>query len=112
MRLLLLLLLAAPLRGDEEFLATAERDAFLDRVSLSMQSVTAFAAAFDQEKELKIFRHTVRSRGLIVFARPDKLRWEITEPFRSMLIVVGNDAANRLLTRQYRKGHWAVPKGV
>jgi len=25
---------------------------------------------------------------------------------------VGNDAANRLLTRQYRKGHWAVPKGV
>ncbi len=26
--------------------------------------------------------------------------------------IVGNDAADKLLTRTYREGHWAVPKGV
>ena len=93
MRLLWLLLLTAPLRGEEEFLNAADRDAFLDRVSETMNSITAFAAAFDQEKELKVFRDKVKSTGVIVFARPDKLRWEIAEPFRSILIVVGNDAA-------------------
>ena len=93
MRLLLLLLLAAPLRGEQVYLDAAERDAFLDRVSRAMVTVRVFAAAFDQEKELKIFRNTVKSKGVIVFARPDKLRWEITEPFRSILIVVGDDAA-------------------
>jgi len=94
MRLLsLLLLLTAPLRGGEQFLGPAERDAFLDRVSSAMDSITAFAAAFDQEKDLKVFSEKVKSSGLIVFARPDRLRWEISAPFRSLLIVAGNDAA-------------------
>jgi predicted dehydrogenase len=26
--------------------------------------------------------------------------------------IVGDDEANKLLTRRYREGHWAVPKGV
>jgi hypothetical protein len=26
--------------------------------------------------------------------------------------IVGDDEANRLLTRAYRDGHWAVPRGV
>ena len=25
---------------------------------------------------------------------------------------VGDDEANKLVTREYRKGHWAVPKGA
>ena len=89
----LLLVLAAPLLGSDKYLDNAGRDAFLDRVSKTMDSVTAFAAAFDQEKELKVFRNTVKSKGLIVFARPDSLRWEIAEPFRSILIVTGDDVA-------------------
>jgi hypothetical protein len=26
--------------------------------------------------------------------------------------IVGDDEANRLLSRAYRDGHWAVPRGV
>ena len=92
MRLLVLLLLWSPATA-QDFLDDAGRDTFLDRVSLAMRTITTFAAEFDQEKELKVFRRKVKSRGLIVFGRPDKLRWEIAAPFRSALIVSGNDVA-------------------
>ena len=62
-----------------------------------MRSVVA---AFDQEKHLSLFGDVVRTSGMILYSRPDLLRWEIRKPFRSILIVAGNDVAKF----EFRKG--------
>ncbi|MHC4958144.1 MAG: outer membrane lipoprotein carrier protein LolA [Planctomycetota bacterium] len=84
-----LLLTALAARGADEFLPPAERDAFLKKTAAAMQAVKSFRASFVQEKKLKVFQDTVRSEGVIVFERPDRVRWELTKPFRSLLIVNG-----------------------
>jgi outer membrane lipoprotein-sorting protein len=75
-----------------KFLGGEERDAFLARIEKRMTAIQSVAAAFTQEKTLRVFKHTVRSSGVILFRRPDRLRWEICEPFRSILVASGDRA--------------------
>lgn len=73
------------------FLDGAPRDAFLARVEKQMSAVRSVAASFHQEKKLAIFKDVVRSTGVLAFANPNLLRWEIREPFRSILVVAGRE---------------------
>jgi outer membrane lipoprotein-sorting protein len=88
-----LLLLGLAARGADRFLPPAERDAFLARTAKAMGAVRSFRASFLQEKKLKVFQDTVKSEGRIVFERPDRVRWELTKPFRSLLVVNGAEVA-------------------
>lgn len=74
-------------------MAAGQKSDFLARLNKAMDDVKAFRATFVQEKRLKVFAETVKSEGVIVFQRPDKLRWEITKPFRSILVVSGDSVA-------------------
>ncbi|MCA8954777.1 MAG: outer membrane lipoprotein carrier protein LolA [Planctomycetes bacterium] len=76
----------APLSG-------AARDAFLKDVATRMKAAPAVAASFVQRKHLALFGAPVETRGHILFARPDRLRWEIDTPFRSILIAAGREVA-------------------
>jgi outer membrane lipoprotein-sorting protein len=40
-----------------------------------------------------LFNDALESRGLFAFAVPDRLRWEITQPFHSLLIMNGHEVA-------------------
>jgi len=65
----------------------------LTRIEARMSALRSFVAHFEQEKSLAIFQDTLSSSGFIAFAQPSDMRWEIREPFRSLLIVSGGRAA-------------------
>jgi outer membrane lipoprotein-sorting protein len=92
--LLALMLAGAPAEEPSRaFLDRGERDRFLDRMEKRMAELASFLAEFEQTKRLSLFKEPVESRGFILFARPDRLRWEIVRPFRSVLVVSGNEVA-------------------
>ena len=65
--------------------------------SSSWESIRAAAggiqsveAAFTQEKHLEILAEPLVSRGRLLFAAPDKLRWEYEAPLPSVLLMDGD----------------------
>jgi len=64
-----------------------------ERLAKAMQTVRGFRADFEQEKRLRVFKTPVISTGILLFERPDKMRWETRKPFRSLLVVNGKDVA-------------------
>lgn len=95
-RLLAVALAAVAAAGAEDeppLLEGAAREAFLDEVERGMAGVRTVAAAFEQEKTLALLEEPFRTSGVLLFQRPDRLRWEIQVPFRSLLIVAGDEAA-------------------
>ncbi len=89
--LALLLAAAEPPAPKPAWLEGKERDEFLSQVERAMAGAKSIAATFQQEKELPLFQDTVRTSGFLLFERPDRLRWETRKPFRSVLIVAGNE---------------------
>jgi outer membrane lipoprotein-sorting protein len=93
------LFLLVPLAAEDEaqgarvFLEGEARAAFLARLAERLSERVSFVADFTQEKRLAVFRDTVRSSGFLLFVPPDRLRWEISTPFRSILLVNGKDVA-------------------
>jgi len=63
------------------------------RLAAAMKTVRGFRADFEQEKKLKVFKKPVRSTGVLLFERPDRMRWETRTPFRSLLVVNGAKVA-------------------
>jgi len=68
-----------------------EKADFLRKVEERMSGVRSLAVEFEQEKKLRLFKEPVVTRGLLLFAAPDRLRWETRAPFRSILVVSGNE---------------------
>ena len=58
-----------------------------------LSDLKTMAIAFEQEKRLPLFKTPVRTKGCILYARPDRLRWEISSPFHSILMVAGDRVA-------------------
>jgi len=52
----------------------------LSGIERSAAGVNSLSALFTQERSLASFRHKLVSRGRFWFQRPDRLRWETTEP--------------------------------
>jgi outer membrane lipoprotein-sorting protein len=44
---------------------------------------------FVQERHLSLFKEPLRSEGYLCFEQPGRIRWEITEPYRSILVSDG-----------------------
>ena len=86
MRLLPLLALVATV-------SAGEQADFLARLSKSLGQVKSVRADFTQTKKLAVFKRPVTAKGVLIFERPDRLRWEIRKPFRSILIVNGDKVA-------------------
>ncbi len=88
---------AGPVRAADETL-----DAFLQRLTAQSASVSSFQCDFRQERHLAIFAKPVIFTGLLAMVRPDRLRWEFTDPIPSTLIFAGD--------RGMRCGGTAVPQ--
>lgn len=50
-------------------------------------TVDTVTAVFRQEKHMKILAQPLVSRGAFLFKAPDSLRWEYTEPVKSVLVM-------------------------
>jgi outer membrane lipoprotein-sorting protein len=66
-----------------------------DPVLLQLQHLAATVGSlesdFVQEKHLAMFREVLTSKGRFLFGKPDRLRWEITEPVATGFIIQGNE---------------------
>ena len=86
--LALVAMLLAPARAGDSSV-----EDFIARVKKGMSGLKTTRGSFKQTKRLAIFSDDVSSLGSFAIARPDKLRWEVTSPFRSVLAITGERGA-------------------
>jgi outer membrane lipoprotein-sorting protein len=94
---------AGPADGpDMKRLAPAQLEALLTRIENDLSGVKSLFLDFEQEKHLSLLADVVRAKGVCLFVRPNIIRFEITEPFRSVLI-----AHDRTVAKfEYLDGNW------
>lgn len=85
------LILAAPVCDAVSDSAGAAWDApqtreFLQELEACHRDTTVMAASFRQQKKLKMLREPLSAQGYICFAAPGRLRFEIVQPFQSVLL--------------------------
>jgi outer membrane lipoprotein-sorting protein len=78
----------APAPGDPE--PAGAPASLLRRLELAASGVSTLASDFVQEKHLGIFKTVVTSRGRFHYQKPDRLRWELREPFASGFALSGS----------------------
>ncbi|MFT7670050.1 MAG: outer membrane lipoprotein-sorting protein [Planctomycetota bacterium] len=75
------------------FLKGKLRDRAFFQIEKRMGALSSVVATFEQEKHLALFKEPLLSEGQLLFSVPDHLRWESNKPFRSVLIVSGDQVA-------------------
>jgi outer membrane lipoprotein-sorting protein len=58
----------------------------LQDLQRKMSSVTTVYLEFTQERNLKLFAEPLRSEGVMLIQKPDRIRWETTAPYESVLL--------------------------
>ncbi len=71
-------------------LTDAELDELLGELSTKLGKLKSIWAVFDQTKHLAILEKPLLAEGVLLFASPDRIRFEYTRPFRSVSITVSN----------------------
>jgi outer membrane lipoprotein-sorting protein len=74
-------------------LSPSAQQKFLLQVEKNLKKSQTIESNFIQEKHLSLFNDVLVSQGLFAFAAPDRLRWEITKPFHSLLIMNGREVS-------------------
>ena len=67
--------------------------ATLDEIGRAMKGVKTVFARFVQERHLSLFQEPLRSEGYLCCEKPGRIRWEITKPYRSVLVSDGSGVA-------------------
>ena len=65
----------------------------LDEIEQSLGTITSLRTVFRQEKHLAIFLNPVDAKGVLFFAQPQSVRFEIVEPYQSVLITNAKSVA-------------------
>src|SRR5882762_310840 len=58
----------------------------LEDLHRKMSALDSVYFEFTQERQLKLFAEPLKSEGVLLIGRPDKIRWETTSPFQSILM--------------------------
>jgi outer membrane lipoprotein-sorting protein len=58
----------------------------LQELQKKMTSVKTIYLEFTQERELKLFSDPLKSSGVMLIEQPDRIRWETTAPYQSLLL--------------------------
>jgi outer membrane lipoprotein-sorting protein len=58
----------------------------LEDLQRKMSTLTSVYLEFTQERRLKLFAEPLKSEGVMLIDRPDRIRWETTAPFESILL--------------------------
>ncbi|MFH0785680.1 MAG: outer-membrane lipoprotein carrier protein LolA [Pseudomonadota bacterium] len=73
------------------FAAAPEIDRFFLEIQAASAQVQSFSSEFVQERRLALFAEPVIFLGKLTVVRPDRLRWEFTDPVPSALIFNGKE---------------------
>lgn len=88
----------------EELLVTLEKE---------LGSIQTIRTDFVQEKHLSIFINPVMARGRLFFLKPDNVRFEITEPFHSVLIAQSKSVAKyEFVENEWKKLNIGIPDAL
>jgi outer membrane lipoprotein-sorting protein len=68
----------------------ATTDEVLARLARGAADLETLQARIVQEKRLEMFQDTVISRGRFAYRRPDRLRWELTDPVATGFVIAGS----------------------
>lgn len=77
----------------EQLLSSEEQAGVLDQFSARLKAIKSFQAEFVQDRHIQAFLDVLQTKGIIRFEAPDKLRWEVREPYVSIAILNGKKAA-------------------
>ena len=87
-------------QADRDAPAAGGLEALRVKVQAAMADVKTTRGKFRQTKKLALFDDKVESSGTFSIERPDRLRWEIEKPFRSILTISGDKGARWNETRK------------
>ena len=82
--------------------ATNEPSPVLADLQNKMASAKTFYLEFTQERVLQLFSDPLKSEGVMLIERPDKIRWETTAPYQSILL---GDQKN-VAQFEFKDGKW------
>lgn len=85
----LLALLTSPLSAQP----TNPSAFLLEQVAQKAGRVESVFTRFVQERHLSLFQEPLRSEGCLCFQKPGRIRWEITQPYKSILVSDGKGVA-------------------
>lgn len=82
----------APPDPNREGLSLSQRfEALLDRIQYEQGRLESLSARFEQERSSEFLADTETSRGTVLFASPDRVRWEYDEPKPISLVIRGDE---------------------
>jgi len=67
--------------------------ATLEEINRVLAGAKTVFTHFVQERHLSLFHEPLQSEGYLCFEQPRRIRWEVTEPYRSILISDGSGVA-------------------
>ena len=82
--------------------ADLDLEGLLAQLETRHGSTKSLAAEFQQEKHFSFMDKPIISKGFIVFASPDKIRFDITEPFQTALL----DDGKKIQRYEVIDGQW------
>jgi outer membrane lipoprotein-sorting protein len=85
-----LTLAAVPAFAAGETASPAGQAALFSSLERTAGGVQTLSSDFVQEKHLSIFKTVLSSKGRFYFAKPDRLRWELTAPVASGFVLKGD----------------------
>lgn len=65
----------------------------LEQVNHALAEAKTVFTHFVQERHLSLFKEPLRSEGYLCFEQPGSIRWETTEPYKSILVSDGAGVA-------------------
>jgi outer membrane lipoprotein-sorting protein len=71
---------------------SAEKE-FFASFKKCVENVKTLKVFFSQDRHMAIFTETLSAEGKCFFKYPDKLRWEISKPYKSVLVYNGDSLA-------------------
>src|SRR5881394_3774724 len=82
----LLTLAGGAAAADPALQPVADPTPILQDLQRKMSSVRSVSLEFAQERNLKLFTEPLKSEGMMLIERPDKIRWETAAPYQSILL--------------------------
>ncbi len=77
-------------------------DALLAELGVKLGSVDTLCAEFVEERHISILTEVMTSRGILFFSKPDRIRLEMTQPYKSILLAAGDSVARY----EFVDGRW------
>jgi hypothetical protein len=87
----LLFLIWLPLADAQS--TNAAHSVSLEEVNRTMSQAKTVFTHFVQERHLSLFNEPLHSEGFLCFEQPGRIRWEVTQPYKSILVSDGSGVA-------------------